>query len=83
VRRDPLLAARDVHDLLATITAALEGGDHDRAHGLLLGAEGRVFLDGHEDVAAEMGFARHLLNRGDPAGALRAIRAVPSVRSGG
>jgi hypothetical protein len=77
-----VLSGRDIDELVAAIAGALERGEHPRA-AALLGAEGRVFLDGHERIAAELGYARFLLAQGNTAGALRAIRAIPSSgRSG-
>jgi hypothetical protein len=72
-----MLSRRDVDALVRAIADALEQGDLDRA-ARLLGAEGRVLLDGYPLVAGELGFARHLLTRGDVEGALRTIRAVPT-----
>jgi hypothetical protein len=66
---------RPVDELLDAISDAVEHDDRERA-ARLLAAEGRVFLDGHEHVAAEMGFARFLLARGDTAGALRIVSAA-------
>jgi hypothetical protein len=71
---------RDVDELLRSLVEALERGDLDRA-ARLLGVEGRVYLDGYAVVAGELGAARVLLERGDAAGALRVIRAVPGGRS--
>jgi hypothetical protein len=74
-----MLSRRDLDALVRAIADALEQGDLDGA-ARLLGAEGRVLLDGYPLVASELGFARFLLARGDVDGALRTIRAVASGR---
>jgi hypothetical protein len=50
------LERRDVDELLRAIIDALETGDLEHV-ATLLATEGRVFLDGYERVAAEMGYA--------------------------
>ena len=72
-----MLTRRDIDELLAAISEALEQHDLERV-ARLLAAEGRVFLDGFEHIAAEIGYARSLLAQGDVDGALRVIRAVPT-----